>query len=417
MQTVWLAKRSRFMLLASLCATAGFLAQPAPACAQAAPMPSAAAIAEPSAKKPVLRPHRKTAPLDKAKLDPAPDSATSGNPRIVPFKNSAFPYDGIIPGQNIAFLDKTEPGGRRGHTSPRGGISWEDVTFSDRSTLLYVPKSFDIQKPGLIIVFFHGNQAILRRDVIGRQAVPQQIAESGLNAVLVVPQLAFNALDSSAGHFWDSGFFARFLDEAATRLGDMQGSGAADKFRAMPVVVVAYSGGYLPAIFALETGGAATRVRGVILLDALFGEVDRFSRWIGSHGAATFFFSAFSGSSAEPNAQLRKQAAGAFPNMFSALPPKLEAGTIAFQPAMSATHNDFVTQAWVAHPLKAALSRISGYRTGIQPASAPVAVPLPGKTPVPASSAGLPPFVLPGLAAPRPAEQQTLPPQQLHPDH
>ena len=416
MQTVWLAKRSRFMLAAGWCVASGFLAQPAPASAQAVPGALAAGISPPSAAKPVLRPQRKTAPLDKAKPDQSPDSASSGNPRIVPFKNSAFPYDGTIPGQNIAFLDKTDPGGRRGHTSPRGGISWEDATFSDSRTLLYVPKSFDIQKPGVIIVFFHGNQAILRRDVMGRQAVPQQVAESGLNAVLVAPQLAVNALDSSAGHFWDSGFFARFLDEAATRLGEMQGAGAADRFRAMPVVVVAYSGGYLPAIFALETGGAAARVRGVILLDALFGEVDRFSRWIDSHGAATFFFSAFSGSSAEPNAQLRKQVASLFPNMFSALPAKLEAGTIAFQPAMSAAHNDFVTQAWVAHPLKAVLSRISGYRTGLQPVSAPAAIPPPGKAPVPVSGAGFPSFVLPGLAAPRPAEQQTLPPQQLHPD-
>ena len=48
----------------------------------------------------------------------------------------------------------------------------------------------------------------------------------------------------------------------------------------MPVILVAYSGGYLPAAFALAQGGAGERVRGVVLLDALYGEEDKFADWI-----------------------------------------------------------------------------------------------------------------------------------------
>ena len=48
----------------------------------------------------------------------------------------------------------------------------------------------------------------------------------------------------------------------------------------MPVVIVAYSGGYLPAAYSLAHGGARDRVKGVVLLDALYGEPDKFARWI-----------------------------------------------------------------------------------------------------------------------------------------
>ena len=50
---------------------------------------------------------------------------------LVPFDNSPFPYRGIVPEKDKPFLDVTE-GERRGHTSPRGGVYWEDLTYSDR---------------------------------------------------------------------------------------------------------------------------------------------------------------------------------------------------------------------------------------------------------------------------------------------
>ena len=78
---------------------------------------------------------------------------------LASFENSAFPYHGMIPnyqetGKARPFLDVDE-NGRLGHSSPRGGIHWEDQTYSDRSVLLAAPQSFDPAKPGVIIVFFH----------------------------------------------------------------------------------------------------------------------------------------------------------------------------------------------------------------------------------------------------------------------
>ena len=55
---------------------------------------------------------------------------------------------------------------------------------------------------------------------IARQQIVRQLADSGLNGVLVAPQLAVDAPDSSAGKFWSPGGFAAFLNEAEGKLGD-----------------------------------------------------------------------------------------------------------------------------------------------------------------------------------------------------
>ena len=130
----------------------------------------------------------------------------------------------------------------------------------------------------LIVVYFHGNGATLERDVIDRQQTVKQVADSGLNAVLLAPQFARDAQDSSAGSFWTPGLFAQFLDEAASKMATLLGEPHARAvFARSPVVLAAYSGGYNPAAYAASVGGAGARLKGMILLDALYGETDRFA--------------------------------------------------------------------------------------------------------------------------------------------
>ena len=242
---------------------------------------------------------------------------------LASFENSAFPYHGLIPnyqetGKTRPFMDVDE-NGRLGHSSPRGGIHWEDQTYSDRSVLLAAPQSFDPARGGVIIVFFHGNNATLSRDVIARQQIVRQLANSGLNGVLVAPQLAVDAQDSSAGRFWSSGGFASFLGEAQSKLGDLYPN-ARGAFRRMPIVIVAYSGGYLPAAYSLAVGGDSGRVRGVVLLDALYGERDKFVRWAEGPGRSAFFVSAYSTSSRAGNDAIRAELEAAGVPTVSGLP-------------------------------------------------------------------------------------------------
>jgi hypothetical protein len=277
---------------------------------------------------------------------------------IVPFKSSPFPYRGKLPDGSGPFLDVTR-NGRRGHTSPRGGIYWEDETYSDRGTLLAVPKGFDPAKPAVIVVFFHGNGATLQRDVVERQSVVAQVEASGLNAVLVAPQFAVNALDSSAGNFWTPGAFARFMAEAGQGLAKLTGAKAA-RFDAMPIVLAAYSGGYNPAAAVLKNGDAGGRLLGVILLDAVFDEADIFAGWIVGHATSRFFVSAYGDSSTSGNAAIVRLLGSRGVRVSSDPPPRLAAGTVAFI-ASHAAHDSFVTRAFVDNPLQWLLGRLPGF--------------------------------------------------------
>jgi hypothetical protein len=285
------------------------------------------------------------------------------NVELASFQNSAFPYHGLVPnyqetGKTRPFLDVDE-NGRLGHSSPRGGIHWEDQTYSDRSVLLAAPQSFDPTRSGVLIVFFHGNMATLSRDVLARQQIVRQLSDSGINGVLVAPQLAVDAPDSSAGRFWAPGGFSAFLGEAEAKLGELYPN-ARGAFRHMPVVIVAYSGGYLPAVYSLTVGGAGGRVRGVVLLDALYGERDKFARWVEGPGRNAFFVSAYSTSSRDGNDAVRAQLEQAGVRVENGLPSSLSPGTVAFVDAGSVDHNDFVTSAWGGAPLRDILSRIGG---------------------------------------------------------
>ncbi len=281
--------------------------------------------------------------------------------QLVPFETSPFPYDGDIPGQNKPFLDVVS-GNRRGHTSPRGGIYWEDQTYSDQRVLLYIPPNFNPRRAAVMVIYLHGNNAILMRDVVKRQQIPQQVASSGLNAVLVAPQFAVDALDSSAGRFWNPDVFSQFLSEAADRLTALYGDARVHRvFLNCPIVLAAYSGGYMPASAILLSRGVNDRLRGVMLFDALYGEIDTFADWIARRKSQTFFFSAYSASTHSPNIELETRLNMNGLETHQQMPQQLQSGDIVFLPAgESLVHNDFMSQAWTAYPLAAALARLRG---------------------------------------------------------
>jgi hypothetical protein len=288
--------------------------------------------------------------------------------QLVPFETTPFPYSGPVPDKNITFLDILN-GERRGHTALRGGVYWEDLTYSDKRVLLSIPRGFDIRRPTLIVVFFHGNLATLTRDVRGRQQVPRQVEQSGLNAVLVAPQFAVDALDSSSGRFWEPGVFAKFLDEAVEKLARLHGDERArSAFEQAPVVIAGYSGGYNPAAFALAVGGANQRVHGVMLFDGLFAEIDKFADWLAKRPPA-FFFTAYGKAARTEHAELQRMLNDRGVGFQTALPPRLTPGSVTFLAVGDdVQHNDFMTRAWVTDPLKAALARIPDFaRTGPAP--------------------------------------------------
>ena len=279
---------------------------------------------------------------------------------MFPFATAPFPYHGTQPDDGSVFMD-VDGGGRLGHTAPRGGVYYEDQTYSDNRVLVAIPAGFDLRKRAAIVVFFHGNNAVLQRDVIDRQHVLEQLQDSGLNAALIAPQFAVNALDSSAGRFWVPGAFAQFMAEAAGALAKLYGSrGARSAFAAMPIILVGYSGGYNPAAYASTVGGVARRIRGMILLDAIVGEDDRFVAWIAASRRWAFFFSAYSDSAEAGNADVMQKIADKGIGYSTNLPRSLSAGGINFV-AADGDHDDYVTTAWVNNPLTWCFNRVAGF--------------------------------------------------------
>jgi hypothetical protein len=278
---------------------------------------------------------------------------------LVSMKSSAFPYFGNNPASDAPFLNISK-GDRRGHRSYSGRVFWQDETYNDSRVLVHVPEHFDVRKPGVIVVFFHGNGATLERDVRDRQLVPQQITASGANAVLLAPQMAVDAADSSAGKFWQPGGLKRFMEESASHLARLTGDpDSVRAFASMPIVIVGYSGGFLPTAWSLEVGGISDRVRGVVLLDAVYGEMDKFASWIESHRTG-FFVSSYTHYTArrdrELMAILRQKGISVSEDMDRPLRP----GSVVFvETGDGITHRDYVNRAWTQYPLKDVLVKMS----------------------------------------------------------
>ena len=313
---------------------------------------------------------RPMAPLNEASR-PAPNP---GKTRIVEFETSPFPYDGKVPGSGKPFFDifyESRPG-RRG---ARGQVYWEDETYSDQRVLLHVPEGFDIKKPAIIVVFFHGHGARVDRDIRDRQQVAAQIAKSNANALLVAPQFALNAADSSPGSFWEPGVFSEFLSEAAEQLALLNGMPRMTRaFFKLPVVIIGYSGGYLPTAWALSVGGVRDRVRGIVLLDALYGELDKFEDWIVRKQG--FFVSGYLNSTRARNLELKQELTNRKFDIKTALNGDLRPGSVVFiAGGADERHTDYVTQAWVADPIADILDRLPEYRRREPPPPPPEPAP------------------------------------------
>ncbi|MCK1424546.1 alpha/beta hydrolase [Bradyrhizobium sp. 180] len=278
---------------------------------------------------------------------------------LVSMKSSAFPYFGNNPASDAPFLNISK-GDRRGHRSYSGRVYWQDETYSDSRVLVHVPEHFDVRKPGVIVVFFHGNGATLERDVRDRQLVPKQITDSGANAVLLAPQMAVDAADSSAGKFWQAGGFKRFMEESANHLARLTGDpNSARAFANMPIVIVGYSGGFLPTAWSLEVGGISDRVRGVVLLDAVYGEMDKFAAWIESHRSG-FFVSAYTRYTARRDRELMSLLRQKGISVSEDMDEPLRPGSVVFvETGEGITHRDYVTRAWTRDPLKDVLVKMS----------------------------------------------------------
>jgi hypothetical protein len=321
----------------------------------------------------IIQVSAQTAPQPAARPAPAPYRVASLEPQLpfqrpaarddlttlVSMKSSAFPYFGNNPASDAPFLNVSS-GDRRGHRSYSGHVYWQDQTYNDSRVLVHIPENFDVQKPGVIVVFFHGNGATLERDVRDRQLLPQQISDSGANAVLLAPQLAVDAADSSAGKFWQPGGLKRFINESADHLAKLYGDpNAAKTFANMPIVIVGYSGGFVPTAWSLDVGGVGNRVRGVVLLDAVYGELDKFASWVANNRSG-FFVSAYTRYTQRHDQELMQMIRDKGIAVSDDMDGPLRPGSVVFvKTPDGVTHRDYVTHAWTDRPVREVLAKMA----------------------------------------------------------
>lgn len=163
---------------------------------------------------------------------------------------------------------------------PAPGSWWRDPTV-----IVFVPKHHRVARDESVsaVVHFHGHNSSADRAIVAHQ-LREQLFDSKQNAILVVPQLAVRAPDSSCGKLESPGGLARLLDDVLRTLD------APDVHKALGraaitknahvgrVCVSAHSGGYHAAASVLKHGGVA--VQETYLFDALYADVDAFRDWV-----------------------------------------------------------------------------------------------------------------------------------------
>ena len=100
-----------------------------------------------------------------------------------------------------------------------------------------------------------------------------------------------------------------------------------------------------------------------MLLDALYGELDKFEKWITGDRYRRFFVSGYLGSTRARNLQLQNMLDNRNIRYRMSLDERIRPGSITFLPGRNGeNHHSYVTKAWTDNPLADILNRLPEYR-------------------------------------------------------
>ena len=149
--------------------------------------------------------------------------------------------------------------------------------YSDSTVAIFIPAGFRATEALDCVVHFHG----WNHDVAGvlpEYQLCEQLAASGKNAILIVPQGPYKAPDSFGGKLEDTNGFKLFMAEALEKI-RARGGLARTNFSLGRVILSGHSGGYHVMAAILDHGGLAEHIREAWLFDALYGNVENFVAW------------------------------------------------------------------------------------------------------------------------------------------
>jgi len=169
------------------------------------------------------------------------------------------------------------------------GYALDDAVFSreghydDSTVSVFVPPDWKPSGQVDLVFFFHGWMSSREEAITGFNLF-EQFAQSGVRALLVVPETAVHVPDSFGGKFEDQGGFARFVDDL---MGVLDAQGIGPRARVGSIVLAGHSGAYRVIASILRRGGTEAKVREVWLFDALYARETAFADWI-SRGRGRF---------------------------------------------------------------------------------------------------------------------------------
>ena len=170
------------------------------------------------------------------------------------------------------------------------------AAFADHpDVLVHIPTSFDTRGPLNVVVYLHGWNGCIAVTAADQDApcspdgrtrsamsVVSQFDRGQPDAVLLLPQLAFDRPTTAPGRLGERGGFRALLAElleqpdVASLLGGPHSPEGLGR-----VVLFAHSAAYVPAAAMLERGGVD--VDDVFLLDAVYRNLPAFASWGASH--------------------------------------------------------------------------------------------------------------------------------------
>src|SRR5450755_3681012 len=163
----------------------------------------------------------------------------------------------------------------QGHTY-EGKTYSADVHYSDRTVAIFVPKGFRAADATNLVFYFHGWRNNVD-DTLAKFRVAEQLASSGVNAVLVLAEGPKNAPDSFGGKLEETGVFSSLVSDV---LATLKARGVIAKTKPGAIVLAGHSGAYRVMAFILTRGGLTANIREVYLFDALYGQSEKFAHWI-----------------------------------------------------------------------------------------------------------------------------------------
>jgi hypothetical protein len=106
-------------------------------------------------------------------------------------------------------------------------------------------------------------------------------------------------------------------------------------------------------------GGVSDHVRGVILLDAVYGQLDKFASWIESHRSG-FFVSSYTHYTARHDHELMQMLREKGITVSEDMSAPLRPGSVVFvETGEGITHRSYVTQAWTRNPIEQVLVKMA----------------------------------------------------------